>query len=288
MRCLPQWNAASTIAVANKELIVAAGELLVAAAARSGSHAAAGRQRAQRDLSMLSRRRSPASVAAIVLDRVGRPVLARFARRDGTRRPRCRARPSDLADGHEEYDRLGHDDEQGPGSHRSQPLVRRSGRAGAIRRSSAVDRARLRDFYRRQRQSPVGRAGHAPADRLRARLSGTVGRRPGIRRGQRAFAARGGLRRTRACDTISSRRTAERFPCVRLAYEALAAGGTMPAVLSAANEVAVGAFVEGRIAFGQIADIIEGAMGGTERGELDARRRAGRGSLGSRNCRSNS
>ena len=43
------------IAVANKELIVAAGELLVAAAARSGSHAAAGRQRAQRNFSMLSR-----------------------------------------------------------------------------------------------------------------------------------------------------------------------------------------------------------------------------------------
>ena len=60
----------------------------------------------------------------------------------------------------------------------------------------------------------------------------------------------------------------ERFPCVGLAYEALAAGGTVPAVLSAANEVAVEAFVEGRIAFGQIAVIIEGAMGGTERGEL--------------------
>ena len=38
-----------------------------------------------------------------------------------------------------------------------------------------------------------------------------------------------------------------RFPCVALAYEALAAGGTVPAVLSAANEVAVDAFVEGRI-----------------------------------------
>jgi 1-deoxy-D-xylulose-5-phosphate reductoisomerase len=51
-----------------------------------------------------------------------------------------------------------------------------------------------------------------------------------------------------------------RFPCVRLAYEALAAGGTQPAVLSAANEVAVAAFVEGRIAFGRIPDVIEGAM----------------------------
>jgi len=51
-----------------------------------------------------------------------------------------------------------------------------------------------------------------------------------------------------------------RFPCVRLAYEALAAGETQPTVLSAANEVAVTAFVEGRIAFGRIPDVIEGAM----------------------------
>jgi 1-deoxy-D-xylulose-5-phosphate reductoisomerase len=60
----------------------------------------------------------------------------------------------------------------------------------------------------------------------------------------------------------------ERFPCVRLAYEALSAGGTVPAVLSAANEVAVGAFVEGRIAFGQIAGIIESAIDRVGRGEL--------------------
>jgi 1-deoxy-D-xylulose-5-phosphate reductoisomerase len=51
-----------------------------------------------------------------------------------------------------------------------------------------------------------------------------------------------------------------RFPCVALAYEALAAGGTMPAVLSAANEVAVDAFVEGRIAFGRISEVIERTM----------------------------
>jgi 1-deoxy-D-xylulose-5-phosphate reductoisomerase len=59
----------------------------------------------------------------------------------------------------------------------------------------------------------------------------------------------------------------ERFPCVRLAYDALEAGGTVPAVLSAANEVAVGAFVEGRIAFGEIARIIEGTMQRVERRE---------------------
>jgi len=51
-----------------------------------------------------------------------------------------------------------------------------------------------------------------------------------------------------------------RFPCIGLAYRALAANGTQPAVLSAANEVAVDAFVRGRIAFGRIPEIIEAAM----------------------------
>jgi 1-deoxy-D-xylulose-5-phosphate reductoisomerase len=52
----------------------------------------------------------------------------------------------------------------------------------------------------------------------------------------------------------------DRFPCVRLAYEALERGGTAPAVLSAANEVAVTAFVEERIGFTRIADVVERTM----------------------------
>ncbi|MGC2633972.1 MAG: 1-deoxy-D-xylulose-5-phosphate reductoisomerase [Candidatus Cybelea sp.] len=69
-----------------------------------------------------------------------------------------------------------------------------------------------------------------------------------------------------------------RFPCVALAYEALAAGGTVPAVLSAANEVAVDAFVEGRIAFGKISAVIEQTMERTRPAEasLDGVRLADR------------
>lgn len=52
----------------------------------------------------------------------------------------------------------------------------------------------------------------------------------------------------------------ERFPCLRLGYEAGRAGGTMTAVMNAANEAAVNAFLEGRIAFTDIARIIEGVM----------------------------
>jgi 1-deoxy-D-xylulose-5-phosphate reductoisomerase len=48
-----------------------------------------------------------------------------------------------------------------------------------------------------------------------------------------------------------------RFPCLRLAYEALRAGGTMPVALNAANEVAVDAFLAGRLTFPAIAQVIE-------------------------------
>ncbi len=48
---------------------------------------------------------------------------------------------------------------------------------------------------------------------------------------------------------------AERFPCLGLAYAALREGGTAPAVLNAANEVAVAAFLEGRIGFLDIAAV---------------------------------
>ena len=48
-----------------------------------------------------------------------------------------------------------------------------------------------------------------------------------------------------------------RFPCLALAYQALRAGGTAPAVLNAANEIAVEAFLDRRIAFLEIPRLIE-------------------------------
>ncbi|MDO8266306.1 MAG: 1-deoxy-D-xylulose-5-phosphate reductoisomerase [Moraxellaceae bacterium] len=48
-----------------------------------------------------------------------------------------------------------------------------------------------------------------------------------------------------------------RFPCLRLAREAMMAGGTAPAVLNAANEVAVEAFLDGRLRFTDIPALIE-------------------------------
>jgi 1-deoxy-D-xylulose-5-phosphate reductoisomerase len=52
----------------------------------------------------------------------------------------------------------------------------------------------------------------------------------------------------------------QRFPCLRLAAEAIQAGGTVPAVLNAANEVAVQAFLDRRLNFLDIATVIESVM----------------------------
>ncbi len=52
----------------------------------------------------------------------------------------------------------------------------------------------------------------------------------------------------------------ERFPCLRLAYEALKTGGTAPAILNAANEIAVEAFLAERIGFMDIPLMIESVL----------------------------
>jgi 1-deoxy-D-xylulose-5-phosphate reductoisomerase len=62
----------------------------------------------------------------------------------------------------------------------------------------------------------------------------------------------------------------ERFPCLRLAFEAIRSGGTVPAVLSAADEVAVEAFLDGGIRFGEIFRILDEVVAGHERQEADS------------------
>ena len=50
------------------------------------------------------------------------------------------------------------------------------------------------------------------------------------------------------------------FPCLRLAFQALAAGGTAPATLNAANEVAVSAFLQRRVGFLAIPALVEDTL----------------------------
>ena len=79
----------------------------------------------------------------------------------------------------------------------------------------------------------------------------------------------------------------EKFQCLGLAYQALEAGGTAPVALNAANEVAVAAFLDGRLPFLGIARVVGEVLDGHTAGEASsveeileidqqARQRAGR------------
>jgi len=60
------------------------------------------------------------------------------------------------------------------------------------------------------------------------------------------------------------------FPCLRLAREAGEAGGTAPCILNAANEVAVHAFLGGRLRFHEIAEVIEHTLDTVPAGQIHA------------------
>lgn len=62
----------------------------------------------------------------------------------------------------------------------------------------------------------------------------------------------------------------KRFPCLRLAYEAVEAGGAKTVALNAADEVAVAAFLEGKIRFDQIPRVVEEVLAGTSSGALES------------------
>lgn len=62
----------------------------------------------------------------------------------------------------------------------------------------------------------------------------------------------------------------QRFPCLRLADEAIRAGGTASTILNAANEIAVEAFLQGQLAFTGIAQVIESCMQSISVAEADS------------------
>jgi len=79
-----------------------------------------------------------------------------------------------------------------------------------------------------------------------------------------------------------------RFPCLGLAYEALRAGGTAPAVLNAANEVAVEAFLDRRLPFTGIAGVISStleAVGARAADDLESILRADKDARGAASAR---
>ncbi|MDP3817900.1 MAG: 1-deoxy-D-xylulose-5-phosphate reductoisomerase [Methylotenera sp.] len=62
----------------------------------------------------------------------------------------------------------------------------------------------------------------------------------------------------------------ERFPCLRISYDALNMGGTAPAILNAANEVAVEAFLAEKIGFMDIPHIIENVLTASSIGQVES------------------
>jgi 1-deoxy-D-xylulose-5-phosphate reductoisomerase len=60
----------------------------------------------------------------------------------------------------------------------------------------------------------------------------------------------------------------DRYPCFNLARRAAVAGGTAPTILNAANELAVGAFLAGKLEFGAIRSVIEGALDRIDQGPV--------------------
>jgi 1-deoxy-D-xylulose-5-phosphate reductoisomerase len=62
----------------------------------------------------------------------------------------------------------------------------------------------------------------------------------------------------------------EKFPCLGLAYGAARAGGVQPVALNAADEIAVAAFLNGDIAFMDIARIIEQVLSATKSRKLES------------------
>jgi 1-deoxy-D-xylulose-5-phosphate reductoisomerase len=250
----------TSIAIANKELVVAAGELLIAAAARSGARLLPVDSEHSAIFQCLMGE-DPASVAQIVVTASGGPFWRwSKAQMDGATLEQALAHPTwrmgtkntiDSATmmnkGLEviEASRL-----FGMPGDRVKIVVHPQSiahgfaifRDGSVKGQLAAPDMRL----------PIGFALSYP-DRLP-----DAGPQDGVLAALGAKPAEPALRyEFEAPDP-------ERFPCVRLAYEALATGGSVPAVLSAANEVAVQAFVEGRIAFGQIARIIEDAIDRTQ------------------------
>ncbi|GAC1421313.1 MAG: 1-deoxy-D-xylulose-5-phosphate reductoisomerase [Candidatus Velthaea sp.] len=91
-----------------------------------------------------------------------------------------------------------------------------------------------------------------------------------------ALVAIGGEQNASGTSLAFERPDTGRFPCLALAYRALEAGGTAPAALSAANEIAVAAFVDGKIPFGAIPECIAAALSVVQQSELslEAVRRA--------------
>ncbi len=261
------------VALANKELIVAAGDLLAAEAARSGARLLPVDSEHSAIFQCLQGA-PPERVAAIVLTASGGPFWERSRAEmedatvaDALAHPTWRMGVKNTIDsatlmnkGLEviEASRL-----FGIPGERIHVLVHRTSIAHGF--VIFTDGNVLAQLAPPDMRLPIGYALAYP-DRLADRPHDDP------------LAALGGERGSTATSLTFERADPERFPCLRLAYRALELGGTAPAIVSAANEIAVQAFVAGEVRFGDIPACIETVLEGvaTSESSLDAVRRADR------------
>ena len=257
-----------TLALANKESLVAAGDLALQAWKRGGGLPAAGRQRALRGLPVP---RGPCSGDGRLgrAHRLRRPVPRPIARRSRISDGGGRARASDVVDGTEDHRRLGHPREQGARAHRGALPLRARVRADRGRRASDLGRPRARPLPRRRRARAPRLPGHARADLVRTHVSGAE-------HDARALARLG----RSASRSSSSRPTSSDSRCSGSRGRQAKRGGTYPCAFNAANEVAVAAFLDGRSRFLDIAPLVEDALGGCLGIARGRSRRARRGRRG--------
>jgi len=262
------------VAVANKELVVAAGELLVAHAARSGARLLPVDSEHSAIFQCLQG--APAErIASIVVTASGGPfwnasreAIERATLEDALAHPTWRMGVKNTIDSATMMNKGLEVIEAakwfGVPGERVHVLVHRTSVAHGF--VVFTDGNVLGQMAAPDMRLPIGYALAYP-DRLDDRPVSDD-----------AIAALGGEPGAAATALGFERPDLERFPCLRLAYAALAAGGTAPAALSAANEVAVAAFVAGELRFGEIPRCIETAVRrvDTDNVSLDAVRRADR------------
>ena len=171
-----------------------------------------------------------------------------------------------MGDGPQDHGRLEHPDEQGARGDRGPRAVRRRLRPDRGRRAPAIGRALDGRVHRRFDDRPAEHARHAAADRVRARL-------PAPHRHRRSVGSTG----RRCAGSTSSRPTSTTFRCLAWPTRPGARAATAPAWLSAANEVAVDAFLGRAHLVGQIADVCAAVLDAHDGVDTRYRRRRDRG-----------
>jgi 1-deoxy-D-xylulose-5-phosphate reductoisomerase len=266
-------DAGIDIAVANKELVVAAGELLFQRARASGSHLLPVDSEHSAIFQCIDGE-PPDRIGSIILTASGGPFWTRSADemrnasvKDALRHPTWQMGVKNTVDSATLMNKGLEVIEASrffniPGE-RIHVLVHRTSVAHGF--AIFTDGNVIGQFAAPDMRLPIGYALAYP-DRLADRLNIDP------------LVAVGGAADASATALGFERPDHERFPCLGLAYRALKIGGTAPAVLSAANEIAVAAFVAGKIRFGDIPLCISGTLAAVASVELtlDAVRAADR------------